>query len=320
MHTLIRGPVAAWLLACTLLLSLSGCVFEKEYKSLPPVYPSANTTDTSSPDSGSITVQTSWLDYKVIAHAMGCVRGRVATNSKDAFLEGYQMGQRVFEVDLQLTSDGALVARHDWEQISYYNLEQDGAGVMDLETFLSTPICFYYTPLDVNGLVALMQEYPDVYFVTDSKDSDEATVRSQTQKIAQAIANTGDASLWDRIIVQIYSEEMYGWIRDEAPVTNWIFTLYQILAPDYDAIGAFCQKNGIPVITVEANRLSKSTADTVHSYGCKLYVHTVNRLIAMRAMSWAADGFYSDYVTPEQWAGVAAGTSIPYLSPPAEQP
>ena len=258
------------------------------------------------------------MDYKVIAHAMGCVQGRIATNSKDAFLASYSAGQRIFEVDLQLTSDGALVARHDWEQISYYNLEQDGAGPMDLETFLATPICFYYTPLDINGLIALMQEYPDIYFVTDSKETSEAQVRSQTQKIAQAITNAGDSSLWDRIIIQIYSEAMYNWVREEAPVTNWIFTLYQIPDPDYAAIGSFCQTHGIPVITMDVSRLNKTTADIVHSYGCQLYVHTVNRLFAMREMAWAADGFYSDYVTSEQWKQVLVGTNKPYLTETTE--
>lgn len=255
-----------------------------------------------------------WTDCPVIAHAMGTVDGRMETNSKDAFLDSVRSGHRVLEVDLQLTSDGSLVARHDWDQISYYNLEQTFAGVMDRRTFLNTPICYYYTPLDIDGLLALMKEYSGVYIVTDSKDTDEKTVRAQFRALSEAVRRADDPSLWDRIVVQIYQEKMLDWVKKEAPVTNWIFTLYQITNPDYQAIGAFCRDNNIPVVTVESSRLNKKMAQTLHSYGQKIYVHTVNRLRAMSEMSWAADGYYSDCVTPSQLEGVLNRTSGMYLS------
>ena len=255
-----------------------------------------------------------WTDYPVFAHALGTVQGRANTNSKDAFLESYRAGQRVFEVDLQLTADGALVARHDWEQISYYNLEQTYAGVMDRETFLSTPICFYYTPLDIRGLLELLIEYPDAYLVTDSKDTDEQSVRAQLRCLARAVAEMGHPELWDRIVVQIYHQQMYTWVKEETPVTNFIFTLYQIANPDYHQIGAFCRERGIEVVTMAAERLTQERADILHSYGCKVYLHTVNRLREMLESSGEADGFYSDCVTPGQLEGVLSGTSQIYFS------
>lgn len=88
----------------------------------------------------------SWTDCPVIAHALGVVDSRAGTNSKDAFLSSVRSGHQVLEVDLQLTGDGHLVARHDWDQDSYYTLEQTFAGVMDRQAFLNTPICYYYTP------------------------------------------------------------------------------------------------------------------------------------------------------------------------------
>lgn len=250
----------------------------------------------------------------MFAHALGSVQGRANTNSKDAFLESYEAGQRVFEVDLQLTSDGALVARHDWEQISYYNLEQTYAGVMDHAAFLASPICFYYTPLDIQGLMELLIQYPDAYLVTDSKDTDEQSVRAQLRNLKKAVEETGQPELWNRIIVQIYHQEMYNWVKEETPVSNFIFTLYQIENPNYYEIGAFCRERGIQVVTMAAERLSKERSDILHSYGCKVYLHTVNRLRQMLESSWGADGFYSDCVTPEQLEGVLAGTNQMYLS------
>lgn len=254
-----------------------------------------------------------WKTIPIVAHAMGTVDGRRETNSADAFLASYEAGQRVFEADLQLTSDGVLVARHDWEHISYYNLEQTYAGVMDHETFMNTPICYYYSPVDIDRLLALLISHPDAYLVTDSKDTDEATVRAQLKAIARAVERSGSPGLWDRIIVQIYHEEMLDWVREETPVTNFIFTLYQTANPDYAAIGAFCRNNGIQVVTMEYSRLSGENSKILHSYGCLIYLHTVNRLLDMLSASWGADGFYSDYVTPGQLQAVRDGESRPYL-------
>lgn len=258
--------------------------------------------------------QTEWLSVPVIAHAMGAVDGRTETNSLDAFLQSYEAGQRVFEVDLQLTSDGRLVARHDWEQISYYNLEQEFAGVMDWETFIHTPISFFYTPVDIDGLVSLMQAYPDVCIVTDSKDTDEASVRAQMGELVRAIQEADAPELWERVIVQVYHEDMYRWVSQETPVSNWIFTLYQIADPDFDEIGAFCQENNIPVVTMASERVNRENSTALHSYGCRVYVHTVNRLRAMKELAWIVDGYYSDYVTPVQLKAVFSGTNQLYLS------
>ncbi len=261
-----------------------------------------------------------WTEYPIVAHALGSVDGRAETNSKDAFLAGYEAGQRVFEVDLQLTSDGRLVARHDWDQISYYNLEQTYAGVMDRQTFLNTPICFYYTPLDVDGLIALMKEYPDIYFVTDSKDTDKKTVQAQMKELDRAVREAGDPDLWDRIIIQIYHKKMYSWVKETVPAQNWIFTLYQIEKPNYRDIGEFCREKGIAVVTMVTSRLTKESKDILHDCGCKVYLHTVNRLREMLELSWGADGFYSDCVTPAQLEGVLDGTNRMYLSQTQEGP
>ena len=160
----------------------------------------------------------------------------------------------------------------------------------------------------------LLIQHPDAYLVTDSKDTDEQSVRAQLRGLAQAVEATGRPELWNRIIVQIYHQEMYTWVKEETPVTNFIFTLYQIENPDYYQIGAFCQERGIQVVTMAAERLTKERSDILHSYGCKVYLHTVNRLRQMLESSWGADGFYSDCVTPGQLEGVLAGTNQMYLS------
>lgn len=281
-------------------LGMSACEKKSEV-----IASSAIEIDSDEKEIKSIEIKEDWSDIPIIGHAMGTVQGRTETNSKDAFLESYEAGQRVFEVDLQITSDGKLVARHDWDQNSYYVLEQIYTGKMDWQTFMATPICFYYTPLDIDGIISLMNEYPDIYFVTDSKDMDKETVQTQLKLISLAIDKSGNETLWDRLIVQIYHEEMYNWVISQAPVKNWIFTLYQIKNPDFHKLGTFCQERSISVVTMPRERVDASGKLILNSYGCKVYLHTVNRLRAMLELyGWGADGYYSDYITSLQFENV----------------
>ena len=50
-----------------------------------------------------------WYTYHGIAHALGGLNGKHYLNSIDGFYSNYQKGYRIFEMDLQLTSDNILV-------------------------------------------------------------------------------------------------------------------------------------------------------------------------------------------------------------------
>lgn len=250
-----------------------------------------------------------WHDeYAIVAHALGTVDGRVETNCREAFIESYGKGQRVFECDFTLTSDGHLVCRHDFLDMSYYNLEQEPGGeyVMDYERYKNSVIKFLYTPLDIEGLIELMETYPDTYLITDSKDTDRETVTKEFVCMREAIDAAGDEGLYDRIIVQLYNDEMYDTVREVYPFGNFIYTLYQTARPDYAEIGSFCASHGIAVVTMSYERMSPEVCDILHMYGLKVYLHTVNRIGQM--LNWnmmGADGFYCDYVTQTDWTRAA---------------
>ena len=51
-----------------------------------------------------------------IAHALGAIDDKVYTNSLEAFQHNYDLGFRVFEADLEYTSDDEIVLIHSWER------------------------------------------------------------------------------------------------------------------------------------------------------------------------------------------------------------
>lgn len=247
----------------------------------------------------------------LVAHALGEADGKIETNSKEAFLASWGNGFRAMEVDFTYTSDGVLVARHDFEADgTYYRLEQDANAplVMDNSSYQNSKIIYDQTPITAVDLLSLMAEYPDVYLITDTKDTDQATVQKQfndLKKIAEAIEQP---QVLDRIVPQIYSEEMYGWVKEIYPFQEWIYTLYLNYYPNYPQIADFCVEKGIGTVTLEYSRATKEVLDTLHAKGIKVYAHTINRYQQFKdLLALGVDGIYTDRIKPYElkWVGLS---------------
>lgn len=148
----------------------------------------------------------SWLDLNTLCmHGMGGINKFTYTNSLEAFEENYAKGARVFEVDFQITTDNRLVAAHDetiWkEQISTEDIEFSSAN------FAEKKLYGLYTTLNACDIMKLMQKYKDIYIITDTKELSNEDVYYQFSSFVKE-AESVDASVLDRIIPQIYNEDM----------------------------------------------------------------------------------------------------------------
>lgn len=246
----------------------------------------------------------------LIAHALGEADGKIETNSREAFISSWENGYRVVEGDFTYTSDGTLVLRHDFDADgSYYRLEikPNGNLTMDSKTFAETPAVYEQTPITAVDLLYLMLEYPDMVLVTDTKHTDKATVQRQFHDLKAITENIGAPELMERVIPQIYSKEMLGWVQEIYPFRDWIFTLYLITDPDYADIAAFCAANGIDTVTLHTDRATTENIAALKAKGLKVYVHTVNRYLAFEELlEKGADGIYTDRIKPYEldWVGL----------------
>lgn len=103
----------------------------------------------------------------VVVHGLGSIDGHLVTNSLDALLVNYKRGFLVFEIDLNMTSDHRLVARHDWTSEHYQFLGQvypPVAGPIPYQTFMSLKIHGMYSPVSWEQILAFMQMYPDILY------------------------------------------------------------------------------------------------------------------------------------------------------------
>ena len=249
----------------------------------------------------------SWLSHPYVAHAMGAIDGNTYTNSYEAFLSNYQLGHRVFEVDLSLTDDNEIVLAHDADQwhkdatvqlSNTENLPNSIASTFTYDNFMSSLWYDKYHSLDLKSLFYLMQAYPDIYIITDSKYTDKTTVRSEFDEIVK-LALSIDESLLDRLVIQIYHPEMLDWIMEIHPWKSVIYTLYA--NPDWtpENVLAFSQESGVKFITLWHYLITPEIISLWNTAYIKIGAHTINHLATARHLrTIGTDIIYTDYLLP----------------------
>lgn len=129
----------------------------------------------------------------LIAHGAGGYEGEIYTNSVEALESSLQSGFVYVELDLSLTSDGYLVAVHDWELFNEdTGFPEMGDSILTLAEFESRKLFSKYTPITYNIILDYLERYPDWVLVTDKLDD-------------VSVLEKYFSSYKDRIIVEAFS-------------------------------------------------------------------------------------------------------------------
>ncbi|HGO5512361.1 glycerophosphodiester phosphodiesterase family protein [Streptococcus suis] len=243
----------------------------------------------------------------LIAHAGGTYREKsyntFYTNSLEALQQNYSMGHRVFEMDFYLTSDGKMAAVHDWDQFGYMNgVALSSDEWKNFQTFGSPVTDSRFTTMLIGDVLDQMLINKDMFLVTDTKileASDE--MRLQFSEIVNE-AKTRDPELLNRIIPQIYNEEMYSLIRDIYDFPEVIYTLYAS-QDSADTVLDFVKNTpAVSVVTTpigHANFFTADFIDSLHAVNKKIYTHTIHTYDELTKYSaLGIDGFYTGLLLP----------------------
>ena len=114
---------------------------------------------------------------RFIAHAGGGLKGQKYLNALEAINKNYSKGLRLFELDLKLTSDGFIVAVHDWEKWKK-NSGYKGDIPPTLKNFNNHKIFRKYTPLDYKKINDWFNKNKDAILITD-KIKDLNAIKNQ---------------------------------------------------------------------------------------------------------------------------------------------
>ncbi len=245
-----------------------------------------------------------WEDHKVIAHALGGVDGQAYLNSRESFIENYEKGYRLFEVDLAKTSDGVWVCRHSWND-SMGQWEGEEKQVLSSEEFLSSPLYGKYTPMTFKDLLTLLKEYPDAFVLLDSKQYSVRNYQRTLEDYSEYVEIAGDADaeeVLSRLIPEIYNEAMYPGVAVMQRFPTYIYSLWQEYTDkELEDIADFCREKGIPAATVYEEYWSPKIQQIFDERGILLYIYTVNDIEKAKTyMDGGAAGICTDTITEEQ--------------------
>lgn len=234
---------------------------------------------------------------KVIAHGLGAIGDLTTPNCLESFQAAYGSGVRVFEADLRLTRDGQVILRHDYGT--------DWTQIPTREDFLSEKVDGRYTPLSFRDLLLLMERYPDICVITDSKFKDSDVFYIQFDAMLADAHELGLTYLFDRMFIQTYSANMKTALDNIYPFPHYIYTLYQDTNPfdgteeDFRSRAALCREQGISGITMNDYWWTPAFAAIADEYDIHVYVHTVNDLDhAKELLEDGVNAVYTDYLVP----------------------
>ncbi len=218
-----------------------------------------------------------------IAHALGGIKGRVYTNSLEAFEENYKRGFKNFEADLEYSYDGELVLIHSFERATLKELFNLNVPADNLETPLTTAefkalkIYGKYTPLTFKELLRLMKEHPDMYLILDGKYSDGENVKREYADIVR-LARETDPELLNRMVPQIYNENMYDWVMEAYGFKSLIFSWYMYGSADLEPepLFDFCGERGIKVCAMKDPLENALLDKEAFRRGLYVFVYTIN--------------------------------------------
>lgn len=101
----------------------------------------------------------------LIAHAGGGINGLKYTNSLEAMEQSIEHGFKMIELDLLISSDGRIVAVHDWK--SFHEMtNSNNTGSISYKEFESKIIYDKYKTLNISTAIDVLDEN-DVVLVTD---------------------------------------------------------------------------------------------------------------------------------------------------------
>lgn len=244
-----------------------------------------------------------WYDRnRVIVHALGEIDGMTYTNSKEALENSYQEGVRSFECDFSMTSDGQLVACHDWEfWDSWFPDDEKIAGegyTPDFDEFMNAKVMGRFTALSGEDLILFMKEHPDVYIITDTKDAEPETMREPFKALIELAKKNDCEEVLNRFIVQIYHAYMHESIEEVYSFPNYIFTLY---GEDFNGeenrmeqYAEFCMYHNVDVIVMPVVCYHDELLDIAKRYGLQIFVHTVNDENEIQVYIENGVGIYTD--------------------------
>ena len=255
----------------------------------------------------------SFYDFKTISHALGGApwleKENTYFNSLEVFEYNYGIGHRFFEIDLLLTSDGKIVASHDYGSTVTYDefmaTKTEGFTPIDLEMFVDMMIEYRDIRMDLDilsiyrsGYVGSAEEKLTVFY-----DALDAEIKSR---------DSGDGAIYndvyDRLVLEIFFETPYESLsmelakREEYGFKHFMYAGVGDkefpMGTELDELRALCEwcvENGVLMMSTKI--CDAEFIKMTDSYGIFTFAYTFNSPSEIyRLLSIGIDCVFTDFV------------------------
>ncbi len=190
---------------------------------------------------------------KYVMHAGGSINKTYYTNSFEAIDKNYQDGNRIFEIDLNFSSDGDLVLIHSWDAFGYQSiLKKEYPGEvtpMSTRAFKNTKISGQFTSMTIKDLINYMKKNPYCYFILNLKQGSKVEVTKKGLQTLVKAANY-DKKILNRFVIWGYNTKV---IETAKSIFNFELITFSYRDPkdlpkdldSYQKIVNYCKKNKI---------------------------------------------------------------------------
>jgi len=216
-----------------------------------------------------------------IAHGGGSIDGNTSTDSLEAVESSIARGYRMIELDLQVTTDGYLVAAHDWKSFR----QRTGRGPeaindepLSLAQFKSNPIDGRYTPLDEDLIRTIFLKHPELVLVTDKIRDFPRLVRA--------------FPFQERVIVEVFSPRDVA-VAKASGVVNPMLSIGNLEA----SLASILQQPVRHVaLSINSLRRCPGAARQIIESGRQIFLFTTDdEALMARNVGSHVSAFYSDY-------------------------
>lgn len=235
-------------------------------------------------NNGNINLKKELVYRPLIAHAGGQVNNINGTNSKEGIINSVIQGKNLVEIDFGFTTDGKLVAIHDFEDGMSKYFKTNYRPITH-EEFMGLDMVGGLTQLDIDDIIYLLDVYPSLHIITDTK-------YDNIEMLNYLATNYPDYI--DRFIPQIYAFNEYDKVKRQG-FDNIIFTTYKSYI-DNRTLLKFAKNNELFAITMPYERALNGLAKGIYEEtGIPVYAHTVNDIGTYnKLMDLGVYGVYTD--------------------------
>lgn len=238
---------------------------------------------------------------KYVRHALGGADGHMYLNSIDVMKSWYDQGDRIFEADINYSSDNSLVLFHTYSgQDKEYYARNEGLtevnGRVEISSFKRHKMFGTYRHATFADLVDFMRLHRDAYVMIDVG----RLSYDQTQKVYKKIIEdaSNDNDVLQRLIVGGHSTEAVRAVKDIYP-----FCIYNILWSDdkrreghiYSPtdFAKYCEANGITSVSIPLSRYTNNlTSELSSTYKSLItYVFTTDDNVTYKDIEDASSKF-----------------------------